>query len=84
MTFFFWYFATSAVVRILLFRAITYALIATYAYTGSQIALYAVLLHVATLFVFFSRGDLRQGAPMISASDTMAAVETLEYTKPSG
>lgn len=71
MTFFFWYFATSAIVRILLFlayreeavkpptrggfliSAITFALIATYAYTGSQIALYAVLLYVATLFVFF-------------------------------
>ena len=35
--------------------AITFALIATYAYTGSQIALYAILLYVATTFVFILR-----------------------------
>lgn len=70
MTFFFWCFAISAIVRLLLFltyreeavkpptrgsflsSAITFALIATYAYTGSQIALYAILLYVATTFVF--------------------------------
>ena len=71
MIFFFWYFTTVAVLRLLIFfayrkeeikpptrgsflsSAITFALIATYAYTGSQIAIYAILLYVATSSVFF-------------------------------
>ena len=70
MTFFFWYFAVSAILRLLLFfafrneaikpptrgsflsSAITFALIATYAYTGSQIVLYAILLYVVTVSAF--------------------------------
>ena len=70
MTFFFWYFAVSAIIRLLLFltyreeaaepptrgsslsSAITFALIATYAYTGSQIAIYATLLYVVTVSAF--------------------------------
>ena len=70
MTFFFWYFTTAAILRLLIFfayrkeaikpptrgsflsSAITFALIATYAYTGSQIAIYATLLCVAATSAF--------------------------------
>lgn len=70
MTFFFWYFAVSAIIRLLLFltyreeaaepptrgsslgSAITFALVAAYAYTGSQIVLYAILLYVVTVSAF--------------------------------
>ena len=70
MTFFFWYFTTAAILRLLVFfayrkeaikpptrgsflsSAITFALIATYAYTGSQIVLYAILLYVVTVSAF--------------------------------
>lgn len=70
MTFFFWYFTTAAILRLLIFfayrkeaikpptrgsflsSAITFALIAAYAYTGSQIVLYAILLYMVTVSAF--------------------------------